>query len=71
MALDGIGEAFEALGYFASFWGFIFSPRARAAVLADWRQRGFGGKLAGILEGGVATVVGLGPFILLGYVLVG
>jgi hypothetical protein len=70
MALDGVFEAIEALGYFGSFWTFVFSRRFRTAVLADWRARGVGGKLAGLLEATVATVVGLGPFVLAGYLIV-
>jgi hypothetical protein len=70
MALDGIGETIELLGYFGSFWGFVFSRRVRAAVLTHWRHRGRGGRLAGLFEAGVATVVGLGPFVLAGYLLV-
>ena len=69
MGLSGIGEAIELLGYFGSFWGFVLSRRARAAMLADWRQRGPGGRLAGLLEGAVATVVGLGPFALAMYLI--
>jgi hypothetical protein len=69
MPLDGVGEALEAFWYFGSFWTFVLSRRAREAVLADSRGRGLGGKLAGILEGTVATVVGLGPFVLAGYLI--
>ena len=70
MPLDGVGEALEAFWYFGSFWSFVLSRRAREAVLADWRKRSVAGKLAGGVEGAVATVVGLGPFVLAGYLIV-
>jgi hypothetical protein len=53
------GDALEALGYLVGFWAFIFSPRYRATVLAQWRdgrwlERGFL-----LLDGIIATAAGL------------
>ena len=70
MALDGVAELVEALGYFGAFWSFVFSRRVRTAMLADWRERRLGGKVAGLLEATIATFVGLGPFALAGYLIV-
>ena len=69
MALDGFFEAIEALGYFGSFWGFVFSRRVRATVIADWRKRGVAGRLVGLLEAAFATFIGLGPLVVAGYLI--
>jgi len=70
MAFDGVGEVLEGFWYFGSFWSFVLSRRTREAAIAEWQKRGIAGRLAGILEAAVATVVGLGPFVLAGYLIV-
>ena len=61
-------EAFEALGYFGAFWIFVFSARARQAMLAEWRGRSVLGKGVGLLEGTIAAGIGLMPFWILWWI---
>ena len=64
-------DALETLWYFGSFWSFVLSRRARAAVLTEWRSRTRGARLLGLLEAALAALIGLGPFVLLGWLISG
>jgi hypothetical protein len=60
-----LGDAGEVLWYFGSFWSFVLSRRMRESTLSAWRSRSLAGKLLGLLEGSFATLIGLGPIVLL------
>ena len=53
-------DTVETAGYLLGFWGFVFSSKYRAQVLARWRTADAAkrGRLA--LDGIIATIVGLG-----------
>ena len=48
------------LGYLFGFWAFLLSPKYRANTFHKWRRAGRGMRSMMILEGVIATLVGLG-----------
>ena len=63
--MDDILGVLEVLGYFGAFWLFVLSPTYRHTVLTDWRARSLVGRGFGLLEGTIASVIGLAPIALL------
>jgi hypothetical protein len=55
-----LGDTGEALRYLIGFWAFLVSPTYRATALRTWRGASTGQRSLLILEGAVATAVGLG-----------
>jgi hypothetical protein len=55
-----LGDAGEILTYLVGFWAFLLSPRYRARTLHAWRRAGRGQRGWMMLDGVVATLVGLG-----------
>ena len=64
-----LGDAGEVLWYFGRFWSFVLSRRVRESTLGTWRSRSPVGKLLGLLEAGFAALVGLGPLVLVAWLL--
>jgi len=62
-----LGDAGEVVGYLVGFWAFLFRPNYRAATLRSWREAGWGKRSLMLLEGGIATIVGLGLPLLLAW----
>jgi hypothetical protein len=58
--LADLGDAGEVLRYVIGFWAFLFSPKYRSNTLRTWRHAGRGTRSMMVLEGGIATLVGLG-----------
>jgi hypothetical protein len=67
--LADLGDAGEAVGYVAGFWAFLFSPRQRAEVLRHWRAANGAERGLMLLDGAVATVIGLGLPVLVAWVI--
>jgi hypothetical protein len=64
-------ETAEAAGYLLGFWGFLFSSRYRAQVLARWRAADLGTRARLGLDGIISTTIGLGvPAVILWVVLI-
>ena len=66
-----LGDSGEILTYLVGFWAFLLSPRYRGRTLDAWRhadrrQRGWM-----VLDGVVATLVGLGLPLLAAWILAG
>jgi hypothetical protein len=57
--LADLGDAGEAIRYLIGFWAFLFSPKYRAGVLRRWHHADEGTRSLMVIEGLVATVVGL------------
>jgi len=53
-------ETAETAGYLLGFWGFLFSSRYRAQVLARWRAAGPSRRAQLGLEGAISTAIGVG-----------
>lgn len=66
-----LGDAGEVVGYLVGFWAFLFSPKYRAATLRGWGEAGWGKRSLMLLEGSIATLVGLGLPLLLAWWLAG
>lgn len=62
-----LGDTGEALRYVIGFWAFLLSPTYRKAALRAWRDAGAGQRSLLLLEGTVATAVGLGLPVLLAW----
>lgn len=58
------------LRYLVGFWAFLFSPKYRANTLRRWGQAGWGQRSLVILEGVIATGVGLGLPLMFAWLLV-
>ena len=69
--MAGLGDAGEVLRYVVGFWAFLFSPKYRATTLRTWRQAGWGTRSMMVLEGGIATLVGLGLPLIIAWLLAG
>jgi hypothetical protein len=66
-----LGDAGEVFGYLVGFWAFLFSPKYRAATVRSWREAGWGKRSLMLLEGSIATIVGLGLPLLVAWLLAG
>jgi hypothetical protein len=55
-----LGDAGEVLRYFVGFYAFLFIPKYRAGTIERWGKAGSGTRAVMILEGTVATIVGVG-----------
>jgi len=55
-----MSETFEALGYFAGAWLFLFSKRFRSAWLEEFAGEGILGRTLMSFNAAVAVVVGFG-----------
>ena len=66
-----LGDTGEALRYLIGFWAFLLSPTYRRAALRTWRDAGAGQRSVLLLEGAIATAVGLGLPVLLAWFLWG
>lgn len=62
-----LGDTGEAFRYFVGFWGFVLSPRYRTATVLRWQQGAPSARALMILEGAIATTVGLGLPVLIGW----
>jgi uncharacterized membrane protein HdeD (DUF308 family) len=60
VALADLGDAGEILAYLVGFWAFLFSPAYRARTLNTWRHADRAQRGWMVLDGVVATLVGLG-----------
>lgn len=58
--LADLGDTGEVVWYLVGFWAFLLSPKYRTTALAKWRQAGTGTRSLMIIDGVVATIVGLG-----------
>jgi hypothetical protein len=66
-----LGDTGEILRYLVGFWAFLLSPRYRVRTLHACRHAGRGQRGWMILEGVVATLVGLGLPLLIAWLLAG
>jgi hypothetical protein len=64
-----LGDAGEVLRYLVGFWAFLFSPQYRTDVLHRWRHAGKGTRSLMVIEGLVATIVGVGLPLLIAWFL--
>lgn len=58
--LADLGDAGEVMRYLVGFWAFLFSPKYRASVQHRWRHAGLGTRSLMVVEGLIATTVGVG-----------
>lgn len=70
-SLADLGDAGEILAYLVGFWAFLLSPKYRARTLHTWRNAGRAQRGWMLLEGAVATLVGLGLPLLIAWLLAG
>lgn len=67
--LADLGDAGEVLTYVVGFWAFLFSPKYRARTLHAWRHADRARRAWMVLDGAVATLIGLGlPLLVAGIV---
>jgi len=64
-----LGDAGEVLTYLVGFWAFLFSPRYRARTRDAWRHAGRAQRGWMVLDGVVATLIGLGLPLLVAWIL--
>lgn len=64
-----LGDTGDALRYLIGFWAFLLSPSYRQAALRAWRDAGAGQRGLLLLEGAIATAVGLGLPVLVAWLL--
>ena len=67
--LADLGDAGEVVRHLVGFWAFLFSPKYRTSVLDRWRHAGAGTRSLMVVEGLVATIVGVGLPLLLAWLL--
>jgi hypothetical protein len=65
MAADA-GDAFQVLGRFAMFWGFVLKSQFRQLVLEEWRREPRPLRFLSLLEGCGNAAIGLFPIAALG-----
>ena len=58
--LADLGDAGDVVRYLVGFWAFLFSPKYRTSALHRWRHAGAGTRSLMVIEGLIATIVGMG-----------
>jgi hypothetical protein len=53
-----MSDSFEAIGYAAGFWLFLFNRNFRSSIIADWKASGTSGKFFIILDALLSTAIG-------------
>lgn len=67
--LADLGDTGEVLRYLVGFWAFLLSPRYRDSTLRAWRDGDRTQRLWMLLEGVVATLLGVGIPLLIAWLL--
>jgi hypothetical protein len=67
--LADLGDTGEVLRYLVGFWAFLLSPRYRDRSLRAWRDSDRNQRLLLLVEGFVATLVGVGVPLLIAWLL--
>jgi hypothetical protein len=66
--LADLGDAGDVVRYLVGFWAFLFSPKYRTGALHRWHHASPGTRSLMVIEGLIATIVGVGIPLLVAWI---